>query len=178
MAPVSAYPTEQQALTTPVITPDFATYPTGQQAYPPLQVSVVKSGLFFKEGGFVKSWKRRWFLLDNNALRYYVPSNMWYRGNPHGGNWRGTIPLHRIARVWKSGKELHIATYGGRVYRLQPEAMNPEVDEVISSWLLALQHNIGLRVQAVPHAIKTQAQVRQLPPVGATLAVPRLLRSF
>jgi hypothetical protein len=120
---------------------------------------VNKSGMFSKEGGVVKSWRSRFFLLDGMSLRYYRPSIFCWRGDPvaavlvaRGIQTQGQIPLRSISAVKRSRDEndrpeIHVATVSGRTYKLRPEltagaGIHPE--NVVSAWLEALQHNIRI----------------------------------
>ena len=125
-----------------------ANMPLAQQQAP-VPSFVVKTGHCSKEGGFIKSWRRRFLLLDDRSLRYYVPSNLLYKGNPHGANLKGTIPLHSIAAVIPVGGELHVATKGGRTYKLRPEpcAEDP-IGNAVGCWAAALQRNIAAHAAA------------------------------
>ena len=115
---------------------------------------VAKTGHCRKEGGFVKSWRRRSFLLDDRSLRYYVPSKFCQpQGQTEplaGANLKGTIPLHSMTAVMAVGGELHVATKGGRTYKLRPEpcAEDP-IGNAVGCWAAALQHNITAHAAAL-----------------------------
>lgn len=38
------------------------------------------SGFLSKEGHFFRSWKQRWFVLDQQALKYYEPKERTFKG--------------------------------------------------------------------------------------------------
>ena len=112
---------------------------------------VLKTGHCRKEGGFVKSWRRRFFLLDDQSLRYYVPSKFCqpqWQTEPLAGyaELKGTIQLHSITAVMPVGDELHVATKGGRTYKLCPApcAEDPSpIGNTVECWAAALQQNIA-----------------------------------
>jgi len=41
---------------------------------PPLDAPAKKSGYLFKQGGLVKSWKKRWFVVRGDSMYYYDDS--------------------------------------------------------------------------------------------------------
>ena len=85
----------------------------------------MKTGLAVKQGGFYPSWKRRLFILDGRALRYFRPSD---RAE------RGVIPLGHISRVREMGEEIHVVT-SQRTFKF----VSDDCDN--SSWVQAIEHN-------------------------------------
>jgi hypothetical protein len=85
----------------------------------------MKTGLAVKQGGFYPSWKRRLFVLDGRALRYFRPSD---RAE------RGAISLGLISRVLEVGEEIHVVT-SQRTFKFVAD----DCDNC--SWVQAIEHN-------------------------------------
>jgi len=56
------------------------------------------AGQFFKQGGSYKSWKDRWFVIDDTAVTYYKEKKDWESGPVLGKPFppQGSIPFHDI----------------------------------------------------------------------------------
>lgn len=52
----------------------------------PSEGSVIKNGWMTKQGGFIKSWRRRWFILKDGLLSYYKEPGMKLQGVIHVHN--------------------------------------------------------------------------------------------
>ncbi|CAN7938127.1 unnamed protein product [Ixodes hexagonus] len=94
-----------------------------------LQESLEKSGYLTKLGGKLKTWKRRWFVLKNGALRYYKSQGDTMR-KP-----RGQIILDDVCRVTRSegAATFEIAT-GKRSFYLSAESTS-----TMEEWVKVLQ---------------------------------------
>ena len=90
-----------------------------------------KSGVLQKEGYYFTSLKRRWFVLDGFALRYYEPLE---RGRPQ--RLKGVIPLTRVTDILAIGSELRIVT-PNREYKLSAER-----GAGVCAWAEAIMHNL------------------------------------
>ncbi|CAN8023226.1 unnamed protein product, partial [Ixodes persulcatus] len=91
--------------------------------------SLEKSGYLTKLGGKLKTWKRRWFVLKNGALRYYKSQGDTAR-KP-----RGQITLDDVCRVTRSegAATFEIAT-GKRSFYLSAESTS-----TMEEWVKVLQ---------------------------------------
>lgn len=95
----------------------------------PRKESLEKSGYLTKLGGKLKTWKRRWFVLKNGALRYYKSQGDTAR-KP-----RGQITLDDVCRVTRSegAATFEIAT-GKRSFYLSAESTS-----TMEEWVKVLQ---------------------------------------
>ena len=94
-----------------------------------------KQGWLLKRGGFVKSWKRRWFVLEYPILKYYV--------NPADSTPKGQINCEETTLTEKHAqqevaKEHCFAMYhpDRRTYFLKAE----DEDDMMR-WVAAIRHN-------------------------------------
>ena len=87
--------------------------------------AIIKQGYLTKQGGFVKSWKKRFFVLTESRMEYYTEQN---------GKLKGTIEFDgtttcQLAHECKRQPAFQIST-PERIYYLQPDNY-PDCD----SWI-------------------------------------------
>eukprot|EP01119_Soliformovum_irregulare_P003952 TRINITY_DN14981_c0_g1_i1.p1 TRINITY_DN14981_c0_g1~~TRINITY_DN14981_c0_g1_i1.p1 ORF type:complete len:374 (-),score=82.45 TRINITY_DN14981_c0_g1_i1:55-1176(-) len=61
------------------------------------------AGHFFKQGGAVKSWKDRWFVVDDTVITYYKDKKEWESGPVQGNPAKpqGTIPFSEVTKIYR-----------------------------------------------------------------------------
>jgi len=112
------------------------------------------SGLYYKQGGSYKSWKERWFVVDDSGIHYYKDQKDWENGPVKGKHAQpqGTISFLDITVVKKCGALicqhvssedrpkkgslcLHIETNLNRMYNIVGFEDSASVDQ----WKLTLE---------------------------------------
>ena len=157
---------------------------------PPFQ-PVIKEGWLLKEGGFVHSWKKRWFVLGKGPIKYFVSK---YKGEK--GSFQITPEtVVTSARGPKNEPALNIKTPGRTYYlvseketeavawintlnkviealkngttdQLESEIVNQFTNQVFDKSMIVPQYNEGdLKgyFDPLPHLPITQKQIFQLP---------------
>lgn len=92
--------------------------------------NITKAGWCVKEGGRIKTKKKRWFVLDGNILHYY---------EKEGGKEKGSIEIFKDTVVendthYKIQPCFTVKAKNQRVYRIFPNS-NDERDD----WILAIR---------------------------------------
>jgi hypothetical protein len=101
-----------------------------------------KAGWLMKQGGFVKNWKQRWFVLDWPVLKYYA--------GPESTEPKGTVDCNQVTlsekyAYTKTNKDHCFALYHPerRVYYLQAEDAKS-----MMRWVAAIRHEQKVLPQA------------------------------
>ncbi|XP_070577015.1 LOW QUALITY PROTEIN: pleckstrin homology domain-containing family H member 2-like [Ptychodera flava] len=118
----------------PLEEPEQKVLKTSQPDSPTKMEVIEKSGYLTKLGGKVKSWKKRWFVLQNGQLVYYKSKN------DTSSKPLGQIPLDSKCRVVKSDSShcFELMTTQ-RIYYLTAES-NQAVDEWLQALTITLKH--------------------------------------
>lgn len=97
--------------------------------------STIKEGDLHKQGGFMKSWKKRWVVLVENSLAYYDKVG----GKIKGGVLLETVKMVRIATELESKKPhcMAIETTTGRTYLFHSTS-----DLETKEWMTAIQSTV------------------------------------
>lgn len=109
----------------------------------------VKRGWLLKEGQFIKSWKRRFFVLDGDTLHYYEVED----GPPKGNG-----IVMRVLRNTSPANSLDIHCLNGRIIKI-----SADTKEEIDDWFEALReaaasHNTVANDDAAPFLSKGKQQ--------------------
>ncbi|KJE97607.1 hypothetical protein CAOG_010144 [Capsaspora owczarzaki ATCC 30864] len=113
-----------------------------------LKETVEMSGFLTKQGGTVKSWRRRWFVLADRTLMYYKAQSDVSKNQP-----LGRVPLNGFSRIAKNdtlGKQFLFEIFTPR----RTYYLSADTEAEMKSWLQVLQ-NVLKRTSTIPLALQS-----------------------
>lgn len=109
--------------------------------YSPLLGTPDKQGYLTKQGGLVRSWKKRWFILKNNYLYYFKSPN-------HLGDTKGAVSLEEVVaqRAQFPGKTDHGFTIRtpDRLYNIYADS-----EQDANEWVTAINKAASARSRSI-----------------------------